>query len=406
MLLFSALAALCLLPLIVLAAEDYYKLLELDKSANDKELKKSYRRLSKKYHPDKNPDDEQAAQKFVEISEAYEVLSDENLRRIYNQHGHEGVKQHRQQQQGGGAARNPFDLFSQFFGGGGHFGGMRKGQNMEVRVALPLKDFYTGAVHEFKIEKQVICDHCDGSGAEDGARDHCDKCNGQGVVIQKQMLAPGIFQQMQMQCDKCGGRGQIIKHKCSKCKGNRVVRAEEAFDVSVEKGMPKGVRVNYENDGDESPDMIAGDLIVNLVEEEPRVAEKEEDRTDGTFFRRKDENLFWREVLSLREAWMGEWTRNLTHLDGHVVQLSRKRGEVVQPGSVEVIPGEGMPVWKWEGNGPEYGALHVEYVVVLPDQMEKGMEKEFHGVWEKWRKKSGVDLLKDSGRPSPKHDEL
>jgi DnaJ-related protein SCJ1 len=91
-------------------------------------------------------------------------------------------------------------------------------------------------------------------------------------------------------------------------------------------------------------------------------------------------------------------------LDGHVVRLERKRGEVVQPGAVEVIEGEGMPVWRHEGDGPEFGSLHVEYVVVLPDQMEKGMEKEFFELWEKWRKKKGVDLHKDSGRP--KHDEL
>ena len=101
---------------------------------------------------------------------------------------------------------------------------------------------------------------------------------------------------------------------------------------------------------------------------------------------------------------MGGWQRNITHLDGHVVRLGRKRGEVVQPGMVEVIAGEGMPVWRHEGDGPEFGSLHIEYVVVLPDQMEKGMEKEFFELWEKWRKKKGVDLHKDSGRPA--HDEL
>ncbi|KAF2173522.1 hypothetical protein M409DRAFT_61894 [Zasmidium cellare ATCC 36951] len=406
MLLFSALALLCLLPLIALAAEDFYKVLELDRDASERELKKAYRRLSKKYHPDKNPDDHKAAQRFVEISEAFEVLSDEQMRKIYDQYGHEGVKQHKERGQGGGGARNPFDLFSQFFGGGGHFGGgQRKGPNMEVKVAFPLKDFYTGAVHEFKINKQVVCDTCEGSGAEDGERDRCHKCNGQGMVIQKQMLAPGIFQQMQMQCDQCGGRGSIIKHKCHKCKGERVVRQEEAYDIDIQKGMPRGVRINYENEGDENPDWIAGDLVVHLVESEPELSTDEKDKTDGTFFRRKDQNLFWREVLSLREAWMGDWTRNLTHLDGHVVQLSRKRGEVVQPGAVEVVEGEGMPVWRHE-DGPEYGALHIEYVVVLPDQMEKGMEKEFWETWEKWRKKKGVDLHKDSGRPAPRHDEL
>lgn len=270
---------------------------------------------------------------------------------------------------------------------------------------MPLKDFYTGAEHEFQLDKQAICEKCEGSGSEDGQREKCHKCNGGGVVVQKHMLAPGIFQQMQMQCDVCGGKGSTVKHKCKVCKGERVVRKEEPFTLSVEPGMSDGARVQYENEGDESPDYVAGDLIVNVVEQEPRMPKDPGERTDGTFFRRRDQDLFWREVLSLREAWMGGWTRNLTHLDGHIVRLGRERGEVVQPGAVEVVEGEGMPVWQHE-EGPEFGSLHVEYVVVLPDQMDKGVENEFNEVWEKWRKKIGVDLHKDSGRPDVKHDEL
>lgn len=407
MLFLSGLALLCLFPLLALCAEDYYKLLNIDRDAGDRQIKKAYRTLSKKYHPDKNPGNESAAQKFVEIAEAYDVLTDSEMRQVYDQHGHEGVKQRKQ---GGGrpGGGDPFDIFSRFFGGGGGGfggGGQRKGPNMEVRVDLPLRNFYTGADHEFKIEKQIVCEKCEGSGSEDGQRDTCHKCKGQGMVIQKHQLAPGIFQQMQMQCDVCGGKGSTVKHKCKTCGGARVTRAEESFQLEVEKGMPKGVRVSYENEGDESPDWVAGDLVVNLGEKEPSLERADADRTDGTFFRRKDQNLFWREVLSLREAWMGDWTRNLTHLDGHIVHLSRSRGQVVQPGTVEVVPGEGMPIWRHE-DGPEFGALHVEYTVVLPDQMDKGMEKDFFQTWEKWRKKNGVDLHKDSGRPAAQHDEL
>ena len=383
------------------------QLLGLDKDADNRQIKKAYRSLSKKYHPDKNPDDETASRKFVEVAEAYEVLSDNELRKIYDQYGHDGVNQHRQGGRGHGAAHDPFDLFSRFFGGGGHFGrGQQRGPNMEVQVQVPLKDFYTGAEHEIQVEKQVICPKCEGSGSADGQRDTCHKCNGQGMIIQKHMLAPGIFQQMQMQCDACGGRGSTVKHKCKTCGGQRVVREQEAVDVSVEKGMPRGIRVNYENEGDESPDWAAGDLIVNIVEKGPQLGVADGDLTDGTFFRRKDQNLFWREVLSLREAWMGDWTRNLTHLDGHVVQLSRERGEVIQPGAIEIIEGEGMPVWNWKGEGPEYGSLHIEYVVILPDQMDSGMEKDFWSTWDKWRRKGGIDLHSDSGRPAPKRDEL
>jgi DnaJ-related protein SCJ1 len=150
---------------------------------------------------------------------------------------------------------------------------------------------------------------------------------------------------------------------------------------------------------------------VQVIEKDPVLGTGEEkhDRTDGTFFRRKGNDLFWREVLSLREAWLGDWTRNLTHLDGHTVQLSRKRGQVVQPNAVEVLANEGMPIWRHE-EGPEFGNLHVEYTVVLPDQMDKNMEKDFWNTWDKWRGKKGVDLQKDAGRPAPVagpgHDEL
>ena len=117
----------------------------------------------------------------------------------------------------------------------------------------------------------------------------------------------------------------------------------------------------------------------------------------------KGDDLFWREVLSLREAWMGDWTRNITHLDGHVVRLSRKRGQVIQFGHVDKVEGEGMPKFHEDGDSvyhqTEFGNLYVEYYIVLPDQMESGLEKEFWALFQKWRGKNGVDLHKDSGRP-------
>lgn len=395
---------LCLLQLAA-CAEDFYKLLGIDKQASDREIKRAYRTLSKKYHPDKNPNDPTAQQKFVEIAEAYEALSDSESRKIYDRYGYEGLKQ-RQQGGGGGQHHDPFDLFSRFFGGGGHFGhqpGQRRGPDMEVRIGVPLKDFYNGHSTEFQLEKQQICEDCEGSGSADGQVDTCSACGGHGIQVKKHMLAPGIFQQVQVQCETCGGQGKTIKHKCPVCNGSRVVRKTNTFPLVIEKGAPKGQKINYENDGDESPDWVAGDIHVTLVEKTPDLEEDNEMKVDGTFFRRKGNELYWKELLSLREAWMGDWTRNLTHLDGHIVQLSRKRGEVVQPGQVERITGEGMPKWHEDGDSvyhkTEFGDLIVEYMIVLPDQMEKGMEKDFWDLWEKWRKKKGVNLHKDSGRP-------
>ena len=267
-------------------------------------------------------------------------------------------------------------------------------------------------------------------------------------MLQKHMLAPGIYQQVQSQCGKCGGTGKVVKHKCKTCKGERVRRGVDSYDVSIEPGTPAGYRVTFENEADEHPDWVAGDLIVELVELAPELDEgvDEEDeeaaaaspssasensesgsdtsskpkpatRTDGTFFRRKDSHLYWREVLSLREAWLGDWSRNLTHLDGHTVRLGRQEGQVVQPGAVERVAGQGMPVFhrddgesdydsQGDGEGKEFGDLVVEYVVVLPDQMHTGIMAEFRGLWGQW-----LDGVRggegDAGAgDKAKHDEL
>ncbi|OAA58938.1 DnaJ domain-containing protein [Niveomyces insectorum RCEF 264] len=410
----------------------YLQVLGLNRDAGDREIKSAYRQLSKKFHPDKNPygsspssppsrhvvftlvlptdlripcrGDTSAKDKFVEVSEAYEALSDPQTRKIYDQYGHEGLKKH-QQQGGGGQHHDPFDIFSRFFGGSGHFGQPteRRGPNVELKVALSLRDFYNGRTSDFQWDKQEICDHCDGTGAEDKVVETCPKCNGHGILVTKHQLAPGMFQQVQMHCDMCGGRGKSIKHVCHVCQGQRVLRRPTPVTVTVARGAAKGSQIVYENEADASPDYVAGDLIVTLMEKEPGDPNDNPDRVDGVFFRRKGNDLFWKELISLREAWMGDWTRNLTHLDGHVVELRRARGHIIQPGHVDTIVGEGMPIWHEDGDSvyhrTEFGNLYVEYAVVLPDQMESEMEQEFWGVWEKWRGKIGVDLHKDSGRP-------
>jgi DnaJ-related protein SCJ1 len=270
---------------------------------------------------------------------------------------------------------------------------------------VSLRDFYNGRATEFQWNKQEICDACEGTGAADRVVHTCPSCGGRGVRTVRQQLAPGMVTQVQMQCDACGGRGKSIKHRCKACNGERVVRKVTTVSLNVQPGMADGSRLAYENEADASPDYVAGDLIVTLIEKEPSLESEEDnpDRVDGVFFRRKGDHLFWNEVLSLREALMGDWTRNITHLDGHIVRLGREKGEVVQPNHVETVTGEGMPVWDENGDDvyhkTEYGNLFVEYTVVLPDQMESGMRKELWALFEKWRAKKGVDLHKDSGRP-------
>jgi DnaJ-related protein SCJ1 len=272
-----------------------------------------------------------------------------------------------------------------------------------VKVPIALRDFYNGRTTEFQWEKQHICEECEGTGSADGQVETCRHCAGHGIRVIKHQLAPGMYQTIQQQCDACGGRGKTIKHRCPACQGARVVRKPTTVSLTVDRGVARDSRIQYENEADASPDYVAGDLIVTLVEKEPHLDEDNPDKVDGVFFRRKGDDLFWKEVISLREAWMGDWTRNLTHLDGHVVRLSRKRGEVVQPGHVETVEGEGMPKWHEDGDSvyhkTEFGNLFIEYVVILPDQLESGMEKEAWALFQKWRGKVGIDLHKDSGRP-------
>jgi len=189
-------------------AEDYYKLLGIDRAAPERDIKRAYRTLSKRFHPDKNPGDESAKQKFVEVAEAYEALIDPNLRKIYDQYGHEGLAQHKGNN--GRQHHDPFDIFSRFFGGGGHFGhqpGQRRGHDMEVRISIPLGSFYNGQRTEFEIEKQQVCEECEGTGSADGQVDTCPVCNGHGITIQKHMLAPGCssrYKQLAMHAEDRG----------------------------------------------------------------------------------------------------------------------------------------------------------------------------------------------------------
>jgi len=235
----------------------------------------------------------------------------------------------------------------------------------------------------------------------------------------RRMLAPGMFTTVQSACEHCGGRGKYIKKPCAVCSGQRVVRKSTKVSVRVARGAPRGMKLVYENEADEHPDQVAGDLHVVLEEKTTGPeADNADHHFDGTFFRRKGHDLYWHEILSVREAWMGDWARNLTHLDGHIVRLGRPAGQVVQPGHVETVAGEGMPIWNGEeevssdDDSAEYqfGKLYVQYTVVLPDQMEKAAEHEFRAVFDKWRKRGegGVADTGHAGKPSQVagHDEL
>lgn len=357
-----------LLALLALA-QDYYSILGLNKDASDKDVKSAYRQLSKRYHPDKNPGDENAHQRFIEVGEAYEVLSDPGKRELFDKYGADGVKN------GGGGDgpgggfggfHDPFDIFEQMFnrGGGGGFGGgfggmhRAKGASLRVHEELSLKDYYRGTNVEFELMLNDVCDHCDGSGSEDGKVETCPDCGGQGIMVQ--IIRMGIMtQKIQQPCGRCGGRGHAIKNHCKVCGGHKVVQKPKSFHVEVPAGAPRDhVEVRHQ-EADQSTEMEAGDILVEFSESDK----------NNMGYRRRGDHLFRTEVLSAREALAGGWSREIEYLDdARKVKLQRPKGNIVRHGEIEQVQGFGMP--KGSG-GKSFGDLFIEYAVVMPAQFKQ-----------------------------------
>lgn len=345
---------------LLVCAADLYKVLQVSRSATDQEIRKAYKRLSKKYHPDKNQSPG-AEEKFVEVAHAYEVLSDSTKRQIYDRHGEEGLKAH---EGGQGHHANPFDVFSSFFGGRPADDQARRGPSSLSEFEVTLADMYKGSSIEFMVKKKILCDHCRGSGAASTHDIHtCPTCSGAGVRLMKQQIFPGMFAQTQVTCNDCGGRGKIIKKVCPHCQGVKILDHTAHFTLEVEKGCPEGHEVVFEGEADESPDWEPGDVVLRV-----------RSRKDQGGFRRKESSLYWTETVGVDEALLG-FEHKLTHLDGRNITLSRKG--VTQPGFVDVIKGEGMPVFGTD----LHGDLYVEYKVVLPLQLSPKMRRKLDRVF-------------------------
>ncbi|MBR2352119.1 MAG: molecular chaperone DnaJ [Alistipes sp.] len=261
---------------------DYYEVLGVEKNANADEIKKAYRKAAIKYHPDKNPGDKEAEEKFKEAAEAYDVLSNEEKRARYDRFGHAGMSGAGGAGGFGGGFGGGFsmeDIFSQFgdiFGGhfGGGFGGSRgghsvnRGSDIRVKVRLSLTDIANGTTKKLKVNKYVTCDKCGGSGAKD-ASSHttCSTCGGSGYVMQVQNT---FFGRMQTQsvCPTCGGEGKIITDKCNKCSGEGIVKDSEIIEINIPAGVGEGMALTVSGKGNAARrGGVNGDLIVVIEEE-------------------------------------------------------------------------------------------------------------------------------------------
>jgi molecular chaperone DnaJ len=269
-----------------MAKRDYYDVLGVAKGADADEIKKAYRKMAIKYHPDKNEGDKAAEEKFKEAAEAYEVLSNPDKRARYDQFGHAANAQSPNGGGfGGGAGMNMDDIFSQFgdiFGGGSpfesFFGGSRqggqgarraRGTNLRIKVRLTLEEIANGAEKKIKVNKQVVCRTCDGTGAKDKSSfQTCKTCGGSGAV---RRVTNTILGQMQTTstCPTCNGEGSIITSRCTICHGDGVVRGEETISINIPAGVSDGMQLSMSGKGNAAPrGGLPGDLII-LVEEIP-----------------------------------------------------------------------------------------------------------------------------------------
>ena len=352
--------------------KDYYEVLEVTKTATVEEIKKAYRKKAIQYHPDKNPGDKEAEEKFKEAAEAYEVLSDQNKRARYDQFGHAGV---------GGAAGGGFgggmsmeDIFSQFgdifgghFGFGGGFGGFgrggrrtNRGSDLRVKVKLNLKEILTGVEKKIKVKKYVSCTHCNGNGSENGnSVTTCSTCNGSGVVTR---VTNTILGQMQTQsaCPACNGEGKTISKKCSHCNGEGIVREEEVIVIKIPAGVAEGMQLSMQGRGNAARrGGINGDLLILIEEEQDQ--ELIRDQNDVIY------NLF----LSFPMAALGG-TIEVPTIDG-VAKVKIDAG--TQPGKVLRLRNKGLPSINGYGTGDLLVNVNVYVPETLSDSERKAMEE-------------------------------
>jgi len=351
---------------------DYYEVLEVSKTATADEIKKAYRKKAIQYHPDKNPGDKEAEEKFKEAAEAYEVLSDPQKRQRYDQFGHAGMGGAGGFSGGGFSMEDVFsqfgDLFeswgmggnmggfSSFFGGGSRGPRVRRGTDLRVKVRLTLEEINTGVEKKIKVRKLVQCPSCNGSGSADGSTgDTCPTCHGSGRVVRAQR---GIFGMMQVQeeCPTCHGEGKVIRNKCTNCQGEGVVRDEEIVTIKIPAGVAGGMQIPIQGKGNAVPrGGVPGDLLVLVEEEEhPNLI-------------REGSDLVYNLLLDMPTAILGGQVKIPT-LTGDV-KITITPG--TQPGKVLRMRGKGLPQIDQYARQYGMGDLLINVGVYVPERLNK-----------------------------------
>lgn len=298
------------------------------------------------HHPDKGGDEE----RFKEITTAFEVLSDEEKRQLYDEYGEEGLRD-------GGGPSDAHDLFSAMFGGM-QSRGPKKGENVVHSLRVTLEDLYKGKMSKLAIIRNRVCKACDGVGAtrRDGVSS-CSTCDGRGVQVTLSQIGPGMVQQVQSNCRNCRGTGEVIveRYRCPACAGDKVSKERKVLEVYVDKGMSHNQKITFSGEANAVPGLAAGDVVVVLKQE------------DHQTFTRKDNNLIVEHEITLTDALCGaEFV--IKQLDGRLIRIVCPQGVIVTPGMVMSVPNEGMPTWK---NPMERGFMFIKFNVQFPTYISR-----------------------------------
>jgi molecular chaperone DnaJ len=357
-----------------MAKRDFYEILGVAKNASADEIKKAYRKKALQHHPDKNPGDKSAEEKFKEAAEAYDVLSDPNKKARYDQYGHAGMSN-----SGGGGGgfsggfsgggMNMDDIFDQFgdifgFGGGGQRNRGRRqvnrGSNIRIKVKLTLEEVAEGATKKVKINKYVGCDSCHGSGAKNSTSvKTCTTCHGSGQVTQIQNTILGRMQTV-TSCPACGGEGNVIADKCSKCFGDGVVRGEEVVEIKIPSGVEHDMQLSMSGKGNAGPRKgLPGDLLIVIEEEEHE------------HFKRDGQNIIYDLALNFADAALGTQVEIPTL--GGKAKIKIDAG--TQSGKVLRLKGKGLPSINAYGRGDQLIIVNIYTPGKLSSEEKKILEQ-------------------------------
>ena len=351
---------------------DYYEVLGVSKGASEDEIKKAYKKMARKYHPDLNPGDKSAEEKFKEVNEAYEVLSDADKRARYDQYGHAGVDPNFGAGGFGGGFDGGFDfsdlgdIFGSFFGGG--FGGGRRtnpnapqrGESIRMAVTISFEEAAFGCEKEVTVERYETCDTCHGSGCAPGTSPEvCPDCHGTGTVQVRRQTPMGVFA-TSAPCTKCGGKGRIIHQPCKDCRGSGMVRKKKTIQASIPAGIDNGQTISIRGQGNAGKNGgPAGDLLITITVRPHEL------------FRREGTSVLCEAPITFTQAVLGA-ELEIPTIDGKVKYTLP---EGTQSGTTFRLKGKGIPSINGRGRGDQYVTVYIETPRNLNKEQKEALKK-------------------------------